>query len=98
MLNRCGITTSYTTERRLEKEAAIALVHVAEREVYIPPEISGSTNYAFSVDNWDWADAATGSTHITIVQWYGYGGKKDSDIAPSIPPCASKKDMVSPID
>ena len=30
ILNRCGITTSYTTERRLEKEAAIALKHVAE--------------------------------------------------------------------
>ena len=53
ILNRCGITTSYTTERTLEKEAAIALVHVAEREeAYTPPEICGSTYYAFSVNNW----------------------------------------------
>ena len=71
ILNRCGITTSYTTERRLEKEAVIALVHVAETdEVYKPPEICGSTQYAFSVDNWDWAGRScyeAGSTHITTV-------------------------------
>ena len=88
ILNRCGITTSHTTERRLEKEAAIALVHVAEREeVYISPEICGSTYYAFSVDNWGCAGCSyygAESTHITAVQWYGYGGKNDPDIAPSM--------------
>ena len=102
ILNRCGITTSYTTERRLEKEAAIALKHVAEREeVYIPPEIFGSTYCTLSVDNWDWCGRSyygAGSTHVTTVQWYGYGGKHNSNIAPSIPPCASKKEMASTLD
>ena len=69
--------------------------------MYKPPEICGSMYYAFSVDNWGWAGRSyygAGSTHITTIQWYGYGGKNNSDIAPSIPPCASKKDMASPID